>query len=108
VSFLPLSETTVLSIVDKFVGELSRKLAKQKVHLEIDPEARRYLARIGYEPAYGARPLARVINERLKKPLADELLFGRLVGGGTLTDALTKKAGGEEELTFTVAAEKSA
>ena len=82
ISFNPLSEDIILLVVDKFVAELSRRLAKQRVVLAISESARRYLAQKGYDPAYGARPLNRLIQDKLKKPLADELLFGKLTGGG--------------------------
>jgi ATP-dependent Clp protease ATP-binding subunit ClpA len=82
ISFNPLSEDIILLVVDKFVAELARRLAKQRVVLAISESARRYLAQKGYDPAYGARPLNRLIQDKLKKPLADELLFGKLTGGG--------------------------
>ena len=97
ISFAPLAEEVVLSIVDKFLGDVRQKLAKQKVHLEITDAARRFLARTGYVPAYGARPLARIIQEQLKKPLADELLFGKLAQGGQALVDLAPRADGEEE-----------
>jgi ATP-dependent Clp protease ATP-binding subunit ClpA len=82
ISFLPLGEEIILSIVDKFLGDVRSKLAKQKVHLEVTLAARKFLARKGFDPAFGARPLARQIQDKVKKPLADELLFGKLAGGG--------------------------
>ncbi len=97
ISFAPLTEDVIVLVVDKFLGELRTRLVKQKVALEITDEARRYLARKGYDPSYGARPLARLIQDRIKKPLADELLFGKLSGGGTVRISL---AG--EELKFDI------
>jgi ATP-dependent Clp protease ATP-binding subunit ClpA len=85
ISFKPLSEDIILKVVDKFIADLGRRLAKQRVALAVSDEARRYFARTGYDPAYGARPLNRVIQDKLKKRLADELLFGKLSGGGEVT-----------------------
>jgi ATP-dependent Clp protease ATP-binding subunit ClpA len=82
ISFSPLSEPIILSIVDKLIADVRTKLAKQKVLIEVDTAAKQWLAAKGYDPAYGARPLARLIQDKLKKPLADELLFGKLAGGG--------------------------
>jgi ATP-dependent Clp protease ATP-binding subunit ClpA len=69
-------------IVDKMIAELAAQLAERKVTIELTPEARRLLAERGHDPAFGARPLGRVIDETIKRPLTDELLFGRLAGGG--------------------------
>jgi ATP-dependent Clp protease ATP-binding subunit ClpA len=69
--------------VDKFVGELAVQLTDRGVTLEVSPEARAWLSKNGYSPQFGARPMARLIQQELKKALADELLFGTLQGGGT-------------------------
>ena len=69
-------------MVDKFCGELAAQLADKRVHLEVDATAKAWLGEKGYDPLYGARPLARVIQEHIKRPLADELLFGQLSKGG--------------------------
>jgi ATP-dependent Clp protease ATP-binding subunit ClpA len=69
-------------VVDKFVLQLEEQLADRNVIIELDPTARAWLAEKGYDPLFGARPLGRVIQEHVKKPLADELLFGRLAKGG--------------------------
>jgi ATP-dependent Clp protease ATP-binding subunit ClpA len=69
-------------IVDKFIDELRHQLAGRHVEIELTPDARSLLAREGHDPAYGARPLSRVIDERIKRPLTEELLFGALEGGG--------------------------
>ena len=71
-------------VVDKFVAELEVQLADRKVFIELTDGARRWLAEKGYDKLFGARPLARVIQEHIKKPLAEELLFGRLTKGGTV------------------------
>jgi ATP-dependent Clp protease ATP-binding subunit ClpA len=79
-------------IVDKFVGEVRTQLAERKVTIELTDAARTYLAEKGYDPLNGARPLARVIQDELKRPLTDELLFGKLVNGGVVkVDAADKK-----------------
>jgi ATP-dependent Clp protease ATP-binding subunit ClpA len=82
IPFKGLSPAIVASVVDKFVAELAAQLADRRVAVEVDATARLWLAEKGYEPLYGARPLARVIQEHIKRPLADELLFGRLAKGG--------------------------
>lgn len=82
VSFKDLPEDVVLKIVAKFVDELRVSLAEKKVDLQIPQDVIKWLMKKGYDKVYGARPLARTIDEHLKKPLVDELLFGRLVDGG--------------------------
>jgi ATP-dependent Clp protease ATP-binding subunit ClpA len=82
IAFVGLTPLIIASVVDKFIKELAAQLADRRVHIEVDPDARAWLAEKGYEPLYGARPLARVIEEHIKRPLADELLFGRLAKGG--------------------------
>ena len=82
IGFNSLSEEVVSRVVDKFVIELEAQLADRNVTIELSEGARKWLAKRGYEPLYGARPLARVIQEHIKKPLADELLFGKLAKGG--------------------------
>jgi ATP-dependent Clp protease ATP-binding subunit ClpA len=82
VTFLALPPEVVLRVVDKFVRELEEQLRERKVAIEVSPTARAFLAEKGYDPLFGARPLARVMQQLLKDPLADDLLFGRLVKGG--------------------------
>ncbi len=72
----------ILRVVDKFVIELEAQLHEKHVSLTVQPEARQWLAEHGFDPQMGARPMARVIQEKIKRPLADELLFGKLVNGG--------------------------
>ena len=84
IGFNALSPEVMTRIVDKFVMELETQLADRNVVIELTDAAREWLAKAGYEPAFGARPLARVIQERVKKPLAEELLFGKLVKGGVV------------------------
>ncbi len=82
IPFKALDEQTIGHVVSKFVLELEAQLADKHVTIELDEAARNWLAKHGHDPAMGARPMARLIQERIKKPLADELLFGKLAGGG--------------------------
>jgi ATP-dependent Clp protease ATP-binding subunit ClpA len=82
VDFAPLDPRVMGQIVDKFVVELSAQLADRKVTITLTPAARALLAEKGFDPLNGARPLGRVIQDLVKRPLTDELLFGRLVSGG--------------------------
>jgi ATP-dependent Clp protease ATP-binding subunit ClpA len=92
VPFRPLAEDTVSRVVDKFIIQLEAQLGDRGVTIALTDAARRWIGRKGYDPAMGARPLARVIQEHVKKPLADELLFGKLTkGGAVLIDARDDK-----------------
>ena len=84
IGFDPLSPGTMGSIVDKFMKELSGQLAEKHVTIEVTEPARTYLAEKGYDPDFGARPLARIIQEEVKTPLGEELLFGALEKGGSV------------------------
>jgi ATP-dependent Clp protease ATP-binding subunit ClpA len=84
IAFAHLSPEIVLRVVDKFVAQLEAQLSDRAVAIALSPAARRWLADKGFDQAFGARPLARVIQEYVKKPLAEELLFGRLTHGGTV------------------------
>ena len=97
ISFAALDESVILKVVDKFLSELKLKLKAKKVSLEVSLSAKKYLARVGYEPAYGARPLARLIQDKVKKPLAEELLFGKLSKGGLVKIDFNRD---EDKLTF--------
>jgi len=83
VAFDLLSPEVMEAIVGKLVRELATQLTEKQVTLRLDPAAAAHLARAGYDPAYGARPLARLIQTEVRDPLADEILFGRLEHGGT-------------------------
>ncbi len=82
VQFQPLGFEHILRVVDKFLIELEMQLNEKHVALTASPTAREWLAQHGFDPLMGARPMARVIQDRIKRPLADELLFGKLVDGG--------------------------
>jgi ATP-dependent Clp protease ATP-binding subunit ClpA len=82
VQFKSLASEVILSVVDKFIVELQAQLDAKGVSLEVASEARAWLAEKGYDRTMGARPMARIIRDLLRKPLADELLFGKLSRGG--------------------------
>lgn len=85
VQFQALGFDHILRVVDKFLIELEAQLHEKNVTLTATPTARDWLAQHGFDPLMGARPMARVIQDKIKRPLADELLFGKLVGGGRVT-----------------------
>jgi ATP-dependent Clp protease ATP-binding subunit ClpA len=85
VSFGPLSPSVMETIVEKFILQLEAQLSERRVAITLEPEAREWLATKGYDPVYGARPLARVIQSEVRDPLTDEILFGTLENGGTVT-----------------------
>ncbi|MCF2909079.1 ATP-dependent Clp protease ATP-binding subunit ClpA [Pseudoalteromonas sp. DL2-H2.2] len=89
--FNHLEKDVILQVVDKFIVELQAQLDKKSVCLDLTNEARDWLADIGYDKSMGARPMARVIQDNLKKPLANEILFGELVDGGTVTISVKDK-----------------
>jgi ATP-dependent Clp protease ATP-binding subunit ClpA len=84
IHFSALTPAIMERIVDKFIAELNGQLAGRHVTLELSHEARRWLARKGYDPQFGARPLGRVIQTRIKNALADRILFGSLAKGGSV------------------------
>jgi ATP-dependent Clp protease ATP-binding subunit ClpA len=88
ITFDPLSPTVMETIVEKFILQLEAQLAERRVVIALEPEARAWLAEKGYDPVYGARPLARVIQTEVRDPLTDEILFGQLEHGGTVTIGL--------------------
>ena len=85
VQFQPLSPDVMETIVDKFIIQLEEQLAERRIAITLQPEARQYLAKKGYDPIFGARPLARVIQAEVRDRLTDEILFGALESGGTVT-----------------------
>ncbi|MDP2604175.1 MAG: ATP-dependent Clp protease ATP-binding subunit ClpA [Deltaproteobacteria bacterium] len=82
VTFNALSPEIIERVVEKFIMELDHQLNEKKVFLQLTPKARRWFAERGYDPAFGARPMARLIQNEIKKVLADEILFGKLQNGG--------------------------
>ena len=82
IPFAPLSEPIIVKVVDKFLLQLEHQLLDKKVEAEFTPTLRKYLAEKGFDPQMGARPMHRLIQEKIRKPLADELLFGKLADGG--------------------------
>jgi ATP-dependent Clp protease ATP-binding subunit ClpA len=92
VGFAALTQDVVGRVVEKFVMQLEAQLADRNVTIELSSAAKEWLAERGYDRLYGARPLARVIQEYIKKPLAEELLFGKLVKGGAVKVTLKDKA----------------
>ncbi len=84
IPFRHLSPEHIGHVVDKFIMQLEAQLSDRNVTIELSDEARQWLADKGYDPQYGARPLARVIQDSIKKPLAEELIFGKLVKGGAV------------------------
>ncbi|HKT26630.1 ATP-dependent Clp protease ATP-binding subunit ClpA [Dyella sp.] len=85
IQFTPLDFDHILRVVDKFLIELEAQLSEKHVSLDVDADARRWLAEHGFDPQMGARPMARVIQEKIKRVLADELLFGKLAEGGKVS-----------------------
>jgi ATP-dependent Clp protease ATP-binding subunit ClpA len=85
VNFQPLSADVMETIVDKFIIQLEEQLAERRIAITLLPEARKYLALKGYDRIFGARPLARVIQTEVRDRLTDEILFGQLEQGGTVT-----------------------
>jgi ATP-dependent Clp protease ATP-binding subunit ClpA len=95
VTFLPLTPAAMETIVEKFVLQLEGQLAERRVAITLLPEARVWLAAKGYDPKFGARPLARVIQKEVRDPLTDQILFGALENGGTVTIGA-----GDDKLSF--------
>ena len=97
IAFEPLGFQTIEQVVDKFIAELQGQLSAKKVTLELHEGGRRWLAEHGYDRAFGARPMARLIQQKIKEPLVDEILFGKLQSGGNV---VVDASGGELTLSF--------
>ncbi len=100
VPFGHLPEEVIARVVDKFILQLEAQLADRNVTVELSDEARRWLVEHGYDEAMGARPMARVIQQKIKTPLADEVLFGRLKSGGAVRIVVTADEEGVKSLDF--------
>ena len=85
ISFAPLSEEIIMRVTDKFLIQLETQLHEKKVEANFTEKLRKYLAKHGFDPLMGARPMERLIQDTIRSALADELLFGRLVNGGKVT-----------------------
>ena len=85
VTFGPLTPGVMETIVEKFILQLEAQLSERRVAITLEPDARAWLAEKGFDPVYGARPLARVVQSEVRDPLTDEILFGKLEHGGTVT-----------------------
>jgi ATP-dependent Clp protease ATP-binding subunit ClpA len=92
VNFQSLSPDVMETIVDKFIIQLEEQLAERRIAITLLPDARKYLAKKGYDPVFGARPLARVIQTEVRDRLTDEILFGQLENGGTVTIGMDNDA----------------
>lgn len=88
IQFQSLDQKTIGSVVDKFIAQLESQLSDRKVELIVDQAARAWIGEQGYDPQMGARPMARVLQEHIKRPLSEEILFGRLAKGGTVKVSL--------------------
>jgi ATP-dependent Clp protease ATP-binding subunit ClpA len=82
IAFAPLGKNEIARVVDKFILQLEEQLAAKGVVLDVEEDAREWIGTRGYDVKMGARPMARIIQENLKRPLAEELLFGKLAHGG--------------------------
>jgi len=100
VPFSRLPESVIARVVDKFILQLEAQLSDRNVTIELTDEAREWLVKNGYDEAMGARPMARVIQTQIKTPLADEVLFGRLKGGGVVKVVVTADETGAKKLSF--------
>ena len=85
ISFAPLNETIIIQVVEKFLIQLEVQLSEKKVDVSFTENLKKYLAKNGFDPLMGARPMARLIQDTIRRALADELLFGKLAGGGRVT-----------------------
>jgi len=102
IAFQNLPRSVIGKVVEKFVFQLEAQLADRNVTIELSPDATDWLIEHGYDEQFGARPMARVIQEHIKKPLAEELLFGRLEGGGTVRVVVEEPEGGKKKLGFEI------
>src|SRR5690606_22057794 len=95
ISFNKLAFNNIEKVVNKFLMELENQLTEKKVEINVTPAAKEWLGRKGYDEKLGARPISRIIDDKIKRPLAHEILFGRLENGGNVDIDLK-----EDELEF--------
>ena len=100
ITFAHLSQEVIAMVVEKFVLQLEAQLDDRDVTIELSEPAKAWLIEHGYDQQMGARPMARVIQEHIKKPLADEVLFGKLKGGGHVRVNVVKDENGNSKLGF--------
>jgi ATP-dependent Clp protease ATP-binding subunit ClpA len=98
ISFKPLDEEIILRVVDKFLMQLEDQLHEKKVDITFSDALRKHLAKQGFDPVMGARPMSRLIQDTIRKALADELLFGKLLGGGRVSVDVETTAEGKTEI----------
>ncbi len=98
ISFKPLDETIILRVVDKFLLQLEAQLTEKKVDITFSDALRKHLAKAGFDPLMGARPMQRLIQDTLRRALADELLFGRLVDGGRVSVDIDEAAAEKDKI----------
>jgi ATP-dependent Clp protease ATP-binding subunit ClpA len=103
IEFAPLSPVVIEQVVDKFLGELQERLKVSKVTLEVSAAARKWLGEHGYDHKFGARPLARLVENEIARMLADEVLFGKLAKGGKVVVDLA-----DDKLSFAYPVDKAA
>jgi len=106
IGFKPLDEEVIMRVVDKFLLQLEGQLAEKKVEVSFTDALRRHLAKRGFDPLMGARPMQRLIQDTIRRALADELLFGDLVDGGRLTVDVKTNDAGEEEVSLDIQARR--
>ncbi|MGE0072823.1 MAG: AAA family ATPase, partial [Thiomonas sp.] len=104
ISFKPLDEAVILRVVDKFLLQLEAQLAEKKVDISFSDALRKYLAKAGFDPLMGARPMQRLIQDTLRRALADELLFGRLVDGGRVSVDIDETAAEKDRIKLDISA----
>jgi ATP-dependent Clp protease ATP-binding subunit ClpA len=102
IAFQNLPRDVIAKVVEKFVFQLEAQLADRNVTIELSDEASAWLIEHGYDESFGARPMARVIQDNIKKPLAEELLFGKLEGGGTVRVVVKEQPDGKTGLDFEI------
>ncbi|MDC9701336.1 MAG: ATP-dependent Clp protease ATP-binding subunit ClpA [Alphaproteobacteria bacterium] len=102
IPFDPLLPETMIKVVEKFLLQLKAQLADRNVKIRVTPEGKTWLCKKGYDPSFGARPLSRIIQEFIKKPLADEILFGKLIRGGCVMIKIIEDETGSKTLGFEI------